>query len=150
MADVLFYHLKNAPLEQVLPVLVARTRERNQRAIIRGGSEDRLRILDDVLWTFDEASFLAHGLWNEPRPEDQPVLLTPDAEQSNGADVVFLIDQAPLPATWDFARLVILFDDADKEAVEAARDQWKQIKAMGGHAATYWLQDDAGRWVKKA
>jgi DNA polymerase-3 subunit chi len=149
MAEVLFYHLVNTPLEQVLPLLVARTRERNQRSIIRGGSEERLRVLDDALWTYDDASFLPHGLWNEPQPEGQPVLLTPEDGRPNDAEVLFLIDAAPLPAAWDFTRVVVLFDDADEDAKTAARAQWKEVRAMG-HDATYWQQDETGRWVKKA
>ena len=150
MAEVLFYHLTRRSLEQTLPILVARTHERGQRAVIRAGSDERLRALDDLLWTFDEASFIPHGLAGEPGPEGQPVLLTTGDERPNGAEVLFLVDGAPLPAAWDYARVVVLFDDADNEGRAIARDQWRQVKALGGHEATYWQQDETGRWTRKA
>lgn len=148
MAEVLFYHLTRSTLEQTLPVLVARTYERNQRAVIRAGSPERLAALDDLLWTFDDASFIPHGLASDANPEGQPVLLTTEDGRPNGAEVLFLIDSAPLPAELDCARVVVLFDEGDEEAKAGARAQWKDVKALG-HACTYWQQDESGRWVKR-
>lgn len=149
MSEIWFYHLQMKPLEQTLPVLVARSRERGWKVVIRAGSAERLAVLDDLLWTFDEASFLAHGLATDPRPETQPVLLTTRDECPNGAEVLFLVDRAPLPADYPYARVVMIFDGNDSEALESARQAWKVAKALG-HAVTYWQQDEAGRWVKKA
>ena len=39
-----------------------------------------------------------------------------------------------------------MFDAADAEAVAKARAAWKS--AAGEHEATYWRQDDNGRWTK--
>jgi DNA polymerase-3 subunit chi len=44
---------------------------------------------------------------------------------------------------------VILFDGNDVQALALARDQWRAVKA-GGHDATYWQQDERGRWQRKA
>lgn len=148
MAEVLFYHLTQSTLEQTLPVLVARTFERKQRSVIRAGSPERLAALDDLLWTFDEASFVPHGLASDANPEGQPVLLTTQDGRHNGAEVLFLIDSVPLPQDWDCKRVVVLFDEGDAEAKASARDQWKQVKALG-HDCTYWQQDEGGRWVKR-
>jgi DNA polymerase-3 subunit chi len=35
----------------------------------------------------------------------------------------------------------------DEEAVAKARAAWKDAQAAG-HDATYWRQDDSGRWAK--
>lgn len=150
MTEILFYHLKNTPLEQTLPLLVARSHQRGWRVIIRGGSEERLRALDDLLWTFDEESFLPHGMATDANAEKQPILLTLADERPNAADVLFLIDSSPLPAQWPYQRVVVMFSEGDQESKDLAREQWKEIKAMPEHQATYWLQDDAGRWVKRA
>lgn len=149
MSEVWFYHLQTKPLEATLPTLVARSRERGWKVVIRAGSDERVAALDDLLWTFDEESFLPHGTAAESEPETQPILLTTADEAPNGAEVLFLVDGAGLPAAWPFARVVMLFDGNDVEAVTAARAAWKDAKALG-HEVTYWQQDDGGRWVKKA
>ena len=38
---------------------------------------------------------------------------------------------------------------AFEQALTAAREDWKKARALG-QAASYWQQDDTGRWEKKA
>lgn len=149
MAEIWFYHLTNAPLEKTLPTLVERSRARGWKVAIRAGSSERLAALDDLLWTYDDESFLPHGLASEEDPASQPVLLTLDDGLPNGAEVLFLTDSAPLPAEWPKERVIMLFDGQDPDAVDQARAAWKQAKGLG-HAVQYWQQDESGRWAKKA
>lgn len=148
MPDILFYHLQGQRLEQALPLLVEKTLEKGWRALIRAGSEERLRAIDEALWTHREESFIPHGREADGEPETQPVLLSLADSRVNAPDVIFLVDRAPLPASYDIERVVLMFDGDDGEAVEEARAAWKTVKSLG-HAATYW-QQDGGRWVKKA
>ena len=62
----------------------------------------------------------------------------------------FLIDGAAVPADADaYARIVLIFDGEDEDAVTAARARWSEAKQQG-FDATYWQPDEQGRWVKKA
>ena len=80
----------------------------------------------------------------------QPVLLTVQDHNPNGASVRFLIDGAPVPAdAASYQRIVLLFDGEDDDAVAAARTRWTEAKAQG-FDATYWQADENGRWQKKA
>jgi DNA polymerase III chi subunit, HolC len=69
MTEVLFYHLEHQSLERTLPALVERTLERNWRAVIQVGSEERVEALDTLLWTYREESFLPHGTRRDGNPE---------------------------------------------------------------------------------
>ena len=148
MPDILFYHLQGQRLEQALPLLVEKTLEKGWRAVIRASSEERLKALDEALWTNREESFIPHGREADGDPETQPVLLTTGDTRINSPDVMFLVDRAALPDQYDIERLVLMFDGDDSEAVDDARAAWKTVKALG-YPATYW-QQDGGRWVKKA
>jgi DNA polymerase III subunit chi len=148
--DVLFYHLERNPLDGVLPSLVARSRERNWRVVIQVGSEERLAALDQLLWTYDDQSFLAHGTKADKiDPARQPVFLTTEQDNPNGAHVRFLVDGATTDVFTGYVRIVILFNGHDAEAVKSARAHWKAAKAAGC-TATYWQQNNEGRWEKKA
>lgn len=149
MSEIWFYHLQDRPLEQTLPVLLEKSRARGWKVVVRAGSSERLTVLDDLLWTYSDESFLAHGLASDEAPETQPILLTTADERPNGAEILFLVDHAPLPGAFPFERVVMIFDGNDADAVQSAREAWKTTKALG-HAVTYWQQDDAGRWIKKA
>lgn len=147
MAEVLFYHLQGQPLEKALPLLLEKTVEKGWNAVIRAGTEERLAVLDEALWSYKEDSFLPHGREEEGDAEHQPILLTTKDIRPNEAEVIFLVDRAPLPASYDVERVVLMFDGEDPEALDEARAAWKVVKGLG-HPATYW-QQDGGRWVKK-
>jgi DNA polymerase-3 subunit chi len=149
MTEVLFYHLEHQPLERVLPNLVERTLARGWRAVVQAGSEERIDALDTLLWTYAEESFLPHGTRRDGNADQQPVYLTADDANPNGATVRFLVDGADMAELGCYQRVVFLFDGRDAAAVSQAREQWKAVKAAG-HDATYWQQSPEGRWEKKA
>ncbi len=148
MAEVLFYHLERLPLEGVLPGLLQRSLERGWRAVVKVGSEERLESLNAHLWSFDETSFLPHGSAADGHAEEQPVWLTTGDDNPNGANVRFLVDGADTAELEGYERTVFLFDAGEQEAVARARAAWKAAQAAG-HDATYWRQNDGGRWVKQ-
>ena len=148
MTEVFFYHLDRVPLERVLPDLLERCLERGWRAAVQVGSDERLEALDAHLWTYRDDSFLPHGTKKDGQPTGQPVWLTTGDDNPNGAEVRFLADGADVDDFVPYQRVVVIFDGNDAEAVERARARWKAVKAAG-HAATYWQQNDNGRWEKK-
>jgi DNA polymerase-3 subunit chi len=151
---VLFYHAERTSLEEILPLLLEQTRKREWKALVRVGSDERATALDTHLWTYKDEGFLAHGLYRDPHPTEQPILLTTRDGNANGAEVLFLADGAE-PTDWaaedikQLARVVLIFDGRDASAVEAARAQWTHAKAAG-HDVTYWQQSASGKWEKKA
>jgi DNA polymerase III subunit chi len=150
MTEILFYHLQRQPVEKVLPTLLEKSLERGWKVVVQGGSEERMEALDAHLWTYRDDGFLPHGTWREPEAAAQPVLLTLTESNPNGASVRFLIDGAPVPAdAAAYARIVLLFDGEDEDALKTARERWNEAKTRG-FEATYWQLDDGGRWAKKA
>lgn len=149
MTEVLFYHLTESSLEDALPTLLERSLERGWRVVVQAGSVERRDGLDAHLWTFRDDSFLAHGSDRDAHAEDQPVLLTTEEGNPNGALIRFLVDQATPPPLEGYERAVFMFDGRDQAQVETARGQWKELKAAG-HAVTYWQQTPERRWERKA
>jgi len=153
MTEVLFYHLQTRTLEQALPQLLEKCVERGWKTVVQTGSPERRDALDAHLWTYAEESFLPHGTQRDGDPADLAVLVTADPAEPGAVEppftVRFLVDRAVPPDLAGLARAVFVFDGNDAEAVMEAREHWKSVKAAG-HEATYWVQDDRGRWVKKA
>lgn len=147
--EVLFYHLERQPIEKVLPSLLEKTLERGWRAVVQSGSPERLEALDTHLWTYKEESFLPHGTKKDGSLEAQPVYLTTQDENPNGASVCFLVEGAQTADLTAYQRVVEMFDGNDPAAVAQARAQWKRAKSAGCDV-TYWQQAENGRWEKKA
>jgi DNA polymerase-3 subunit chi len=148
VTEVLFYQLERRPLERVLPELLERSLERGWRAVVKVGSDERLEALNAHLWSYDDASFLAHGSAADGNADEQPVFLTTGDDNPNGANVRFLVDGADTGDFEGYHRVVFLFDAGDPEATGKARAAWKAA-ASAGHDATYWRQDENGRWKKQ-
>lgn len=148
MTEVWFYHLEQTALDQALPELLEKTLARGWRALVRSPVSGRLQHLDDWLWRYRDDSFLAHGLADGTDPARQPVLLSPTPDNPNGAEALFLLDDAEPGDLSAYARCLILFEGRDEAAVAAARQRWREIKAAG-HAASYWRQSEQGAWRKE-
>ena len=149
MTEVLFYHLQDVTVENVLPPLLEKSLERGWRVVVQSTSEERTEALDAHLWTYREDSFLPHATWRVADVQDHPIVLLVEAGNPNRANVRFLVDNAPLPADSNvYDRLVLLFNGEDADALAAARLTWTDCKARG-FDVTYWQADERGRWQKR-
>ncbi len=149
MAEILFYHLTRSTMEDVLPGLVEKSVGRGWNAVIQSGSADRIAAIDNLLWTYRDESFLAHGAQRDGTEHLQPVWLTTGEDNPNGAEIRFLLDDGALDDPEPYERFVYLFDGHDNTSLAHARNRWKFHKEKG-HEITYWQQSDFGSWEKKA
>ena len=153
MTETLFYHLERRSLEDVLPGLLEKSLERGWRALIRTDSAERSDALDNLLWTYDDQSFLAHAQMGDGDAARQPVLITLEEGNPNGAKILFCVGGAR-PQDWadsslaELERIVLLFDARDQAALSEARAAWKDAKA-GGHDVTHWKESPSGKFEKQ-
>ncbi len=148
MTEILFYHLERSSLERVLPDLLEKCLERGWRAIVQAGSVERMHALDASLWTYEESSFLPHGTVDQDHPHSQPVLLTTEDSNLNGAHIRFLVDGADIEDVSSYVRAIYMFNGRDADEVSQARTRWKAYKDSE-HELTYWAQSESGKWEKK-
>jgi DNA polymerase-3 subunit chi len=150
LTETLFYHLERRALDDVLPGLIEKTLERGWRALIRTESAERADAIDTLLWTYNEQTFLAHAQSGEGDPRRQPVLITVEDENPNGANVLFCVG-GTIPS-WDavqnLTRIVLMFDGRDAEALGRVRTAWKDARAAG-HDVTYWKESASGKFEKQ-
>jgi DNA polymerase-3 subunit chi len=149
LSEVLFYHLSDSTLETVLPPLLEKSLERGWRAVVQFASEERRDALNGSLWTVRDDSFIGHGLDSDPHAALQPVILTLNESNPNGASIRFLVDGARPGAIAEYQRIVLIFDGHDMQQVEAARGHWRGLREAG-HTVTYWRQTPEGGWQRQA
>lgn len=149
MAELWFYHLERASVDEALPELLTKLLARGGRAVVTSPEDSRLSHLESHLWTFRDDSFLPHGLSDAPNPQAQPIVLSPEPDNLNQADMLFCLDGAdPGPVeAWD--RVVVMFEASDETALARARALWAAQK-KSDIPISYWRQNEAGRWEKQA
>jgi DNA polymerase-3 subunit chi len=150
MTETLFYHLERRSLDDVLPGLLEKTLERGWRAVIRTESSERADAIDNLLWIYNDQTFLAHAQSGDGNPARQPVLITVEDENPNGANVLFCVGGATpdWDAVGDLTRVVLMFDGRDEAMLGTARAAWKDAKAAG-HDVTYWKESPSGKFEKQ-
>lgn len=149
MTEIRFYHLQQQSLEQALPLLLRKALDSGKRAFVKLDDDKRLSPLSDALWSYKNTGFLPHGLASEQYAVDQPVLLSAEDENLNGADMLVLANGAESKHLKDFGLCCEMFNGQDAAEVQAARQRWKAYKEAG-HDLTYWQQTERGGWEQKA
>lgn len=151
MSRVDFYHLQKFTIDDVLPKLLEKAYKTEKNIIVKIGNDERVDFINNLLWTYDETSFLPHGSKKDGNAEYQPVWLTSGNDNPNNASFLFLVDEADinLEDIKKFERLFYIFDGNTESALQKARDFWRQLKNTDNECF-YWQQDENGAWKQKA
>lgn len=144
-----FYHLVEMPLEQALPRLLEKVYAAGHKVVLLAGSPERVGYIDGLLWTWHQDSWLPHGSARDGNAELQPIWITDQDDNPNGADVLVLTDGVQPPALTGFGRVLNIFDGRDDHAVDTARGLWRRWKDEGLEL-TYYQQTETGSWFEKA
>ena len=151
MTKVNFYHLQKITVEQALAKLLEKAYSTGKHIVVKVGNEERVEFLNTALWAYDDQSFFPHGSKKDGNAGNQPIWLTSGDDNPNDATILFLVDGARYEADKisSFERVLNIFDDNDKEALNWSREFWKQLKAQDNECY-YWQQDEKGSWQQKA
>ncbi len=140
--QIAFYHLLQTPLNKALPQLLLKTLTNNKKALVRTLNDRRVESIDEMLWCFDNESFLPHGC----RPMDaskQKVWLDWELDNKNNAEFLFVIDSAEFSLSEDFERVFYLFEGNLDNELQEARKIWKELKSKNADIS-YWKQTAKG------
>ncbi len=147
MTDIGFYHLTKTPLERALPKLLEKILSAKKRAVVKVGSQARVESLNSLLWNTGRGSFIPHGSQQDGRASEQPIWLSVEDENPNGAQFLLLADNVESSQIESYERCLDIFNGNDADSVEAARKRWKLYTAHG-YEVTYWKQSPEGKWTK--
>ena len=148
MSEVRFHHLERRRVDEALPRILERALDDGQRVVVRASSSEMAAALNERLWTYDDASFLPHGGAGDGDPATQPIFLTSEADNPNGATMLVRLagaEAAEADSAFDLA--LLLFDGRDESSLALARAEWRRLKDMGS-AISYWRESDEGGWER--
>lgn len=104
-----------------------------RRVQILVDSTPAAQFLDQALWTFSQASFLPHAVFNPERdePQEEPVLIVIGPRKLSGFDVLLCDCPTGLEIMVQFETVVhfVLRDDAERR--QGSRLLWQEAKERG-------------------
>lgn len=139
-----FYQLSRDPAEVALPLIARKVVADGGRLLVVSGDAGQRDRISRALWSAGPEAFLAHGQAGEGDEQRQPILLSEQPEPTNGAAFLAITDGQWREGAQPFARTFYMFDD---DAVEQARQVWRDLRGREGVEHFYWKQD-GGRWVQ--
>ena len=83
MTEILFYHLTEKRLEDVLPGLLEKCLERKWSVVVQATTDERVASLDGHLWSWRDDAFLPHSATRDGSEEAQPIWLTKEDDNPN-------------------------------------------------------------------
>ena len=132
MTEVLFYHLQNMSLENVLPPLLEKSLERGWRVVVQSTSQERADALDAHLWTYRDDSFLPHATWRAGDAAGSADRAGDGGGQSeSGQCPVSDRQRRAAGGLRQLERMVLVFNGDDGEALAAARERLDGLQGAG-------------------
>jgi DNA polymerase-3 subunit chi len=132
-ARVDFYVLKDATPKQGWNFACRLTEKaylRSLRVAVLAENEADARSLDELLWTFNERSFVPHALHREHKlTSTAPVYVTADPEGGPGADLLVNLSNRMPAAPLRFTRIAEIID-ADGERKRLGRERFKSYRDL--------------------
>jgi DNA polymerase III subunit chi len=142
-----FYVLKSTAARQRLAFACRLTEKaylRDMRIVILNDSPADAQALDDLLWTFNERSFVPHKICLDGQSPDPatPVHLAVESAAVPPADLLVNLT-ARLPARWEGYTRIAEIIDADEERRRLGRERFKSYREFKVTLETHQLDETA-------
>ena len=108
-------------------------------------TEDRetAELLDNLLWTYNDISFLPHGLYEEDNQENNPVLIGWNEQIPDNCQVMINLAEH-IPKTADhFARIIEIVTSDSKDR-QSARNRYRNYRDRDYELHDHKMEDDYG------
>ena len=106
------------------------------RIYVRTGSADDTNILDDLLWTFSQNSFVPHQLSTESDSRESPVVIGEHPPAAEGTDVVISVADDPVSDFTAYPRIVEIVGYEDDEKA-SGRNRFRYYREHGVEPNTH-------------
>lgn len=131
MARIDFFQLRGSRWQGDACAQVAAAVAGGDRVYLWVGSEAEARQFDDLLWTYQEDSFVPHDRWDGQGDLDTPVAVGWHPGNPNRADCLVLARDATPDEVRGFTRVVDFVTTAVPTLLDAARARWLAFRAAG-------------------
>ena len=100
------------------------------RVYVRTGNSDDTNVLDDLLWTFSQNSFVPHQLSAESDSRESPVVVGEHPPVAEGTDVVISVADDPVSNFTAYPRIVEIVGYEDDEKA-SGRNRFRYYREQG-------------------
>ncbi|MDX1924273.1 MAG: DNA polymerase III subunit chi [Rickettsiaceae bacterium] len=144
--EINFYEVTNDNFEKVVCSLIEKCYKTGINTLVHTEDEGMQEILNKMLWTFSQKSFIPHGSILDERIEDQPVLISHKTENFNQSKLLVMVAGAYMNPE-EYERVFIVFFNQSEVQKNLARKIYQDLKAQEHNICIY-KQNITGTWDK--
>jgi DNA polymerase-3 subunit chi len=100
------------------------------RVYVKTGNSDDAGVLNDLLWTFSQSSFVPHQLSAESDPSESPIVIGEQSPTVEGTDVVVSVSDDPIFNFTAYPRIVEIVGYEDDEKA-SGRNRFRYYREHG-------------------
>ena len=108
-------------------------------ALVQVSDLEQAQALDDLMWTFDQSSFVPHGVDKENCDQNIPILIGYQTPQTNDRNVLISLLNA-VPDYYNQYERIAEFVDNTADDKSSARDRFRFYRERGCDLQTHDLQ----------
>ena len=146
LSEFFFYKLKNTSSELFLINLIEKSINNNWNSVVLTDNIERMEEINDLLWTYNETSFLPHGSQNDKNREHHKVYLTCEEENPNKSNIIFSIDGILINNIKSWERCVYIFNEQNLKIVDQFESYKNQIN-LSDYSLKSFEQDINSKWI---
>ena len=146
MTEIFFYKLKNLSVELFLISLIEKSISVNWNSVVLLDNVERMEEINDLLWTFNDVSFIPHGSQSDLNPEKNKVYLTCNEENPNKANAIFSIDGVAINNPKNWSRCIYIFNEQNLKVTDELESYKREIKDLD-YIQKSFEQDQNGKWI---
>ena len=150
MTQIVFYRTAPLRLEKTLISLLEKSYEGNHNSLILFENKENCSKINELLWTYDEDSFLAHTFENDSicNSINIPIHLSTKFDNKYKANLLFLVDGFIPSEIKSFERVIIIIDVNDNILMQKYKNYYHEIKSNFEDIIFYKF-NDYGKWSKE-
>ena len=133
-----FYVLRNQSPNGHLRLacrIVGKAYRLGHQVYLKTKNQDEARVLDDLLWTFSQSSFVPHELDYHTSNRNSPVLIGEEPASEN-SDIVVSLTNEPLSDFAEFPRIAEVVGCNDEDKI-SARNRFRYYREYGVEPTTH-------------
>lgn len=156
MTKINFYQTQSEDLAKTFCKISEKCYYSNLNTLVIAGNEDYSNSIDKSLWTYSKKHFIPHATINDPRPNDQSILITTKPENLNNAEIIIFVNptkQIILDSiaensqiTFDcITKIIFIFDETNVVQANEINNIFDTSKIHNSETS-YFIKTAKGSW----
>ena len=137
-----FYQILSNEKKKVLYNLICTVLNKNKKIVILS---NQIYFLDNFLWTFNNKSWIPHGIEGDNFSQYNPIWITSKEENPIDAEIIISINGKWINKPTLFKRGLFLFDSDDQYKISFFKKKMKLLLNLNKNVF-YWTQKNYKTW----